>query len=161
MNPALSPTTTGVFCSERASSAASSSTCGSVTTVRMISTRFCTGAGLKKCTPMTRPGCEVAVPISVTDSDEVLVASTASTLTISSSARKICCLTCSCSTTASTTSPQSFTSAMSVVNADPPDELGLPSSLSLPRFTARPVECSTCARPRSRLSSVCSTPTTW
>ena len=49
-----------------------------MTTVRMISTRFCTGAGLKKCTPMTRPGCEVAVLISVTDSDEVLVASSAS-----------------------------------------------------------------------------------
>ena len=78
MNPALSPTTTGVLPSERASSAASSTTSGSVTTVRTISTKLCTGAGLKKCTPTTRPGCEVAAAISVTDSDEVFVASTAS-----------------------------------------------------------------------------------
>ncbi len=161
MNPALSPTTTGVFRRERASSAASSSTSGSVTTVRMISTRFCTGAGLKKCTPMTRPGWDVAVLISVTESEEVLVASTASAPTISSRARKICCFTCSCSTTASTTRPQSLTSAMSVVNVMRPTSSDCSSSLSFPRLTARPVECSTCWRPRSRVSSVCSTPTTW
>ena len=64
-----------------------------MTTVRMISTRFCTGAGLKKCRPMTRPGCDVAAEISVTDSDEVLVARMASAPTIPSRARKISCLT--------------------------------------------------------------------
>ena len=110
----------------------------------MISTSACTGAGLKKCTPMTRPGWEVAVLISVTDSEEVLVASTASGPTISSSARKICCLTGSCSTTASTTRPQSLTSAMEVVNVIRPTSSSCCSSVSLPRFTARPVECSTC-----------------
>ena len=40
----------------------------------MISTRFCTGAGLKKWTPITRPGLELAVEISVTLSEDVLVA---------------------------------------------------------------------------------------
>ena len=51
---------TGFLSSLRARSCTSSTTSGSVTTVRMTSTNFCTGAGLKKCIPMTRPGCEVA-----------------------------------------------------------------------------------------------------
>ena len=38
-----------------------------MTTVLITSTNFCTGAGLKKCMPMTRPGLEVAAEISVTD----------------------------------------------------------------------------------------------
>ncbi len=160
MKPALSPTITGVLSSERASSAASSTTSGSVTTVRMISTSFCTGAGLKKCTPITRPGWELAVEISVTESDEVLVARIASGRTTSSRARKIFCLTGSCSTTASTTSPQSRTSATSVVNVIRPTSSSCSCSDSLPRLTARPVECSTCSRPRLRPSSDTSTPTT-
>ena len=69
----------------------------------MISTRSWTGAGLKKWTPMTRPGRELAVEISVTESDEVLVARIASGATMSSSSRKIPFLTSSDSTTASTT----------------------------------------------------------
>ena len=64
----------GVLAELSASASTSSSTSGSVTTVRTISTSFCTGAGLKKCTPMTRPGWELAVEISVTESEEVLVA---------------------------------------------------------------------------------------
>ena len=74
MKPALSPQTTGFLPSRSTSASTSSSTSGSVTTVRTISTRFCTGAGLKKWTPMTRPGWALAVEISVTESDEVLVA---------------------------------------------------------------------------------------
>ena len=46
----------------------------SVTTVRMTSTSFMTGAGLKKCSPTTLPGRLVATAISVIDSDEVLLA---------------------------------------------------------------------------------------
>ena len=42
--------------------------------------------------PITRPGCDVAAEISVTDKDEVLVASTASGRTISSSCWKIAAL---------------------------------------------------------------------
>ena len=78
MNPALSPQTTGFLPSSAISALTSSSTCSSVTTVRTISTSCCTGAGLKKCTPMTRPGLELAVEISVTDRHEVLVARIAS-----------------------------------------------------------------------------------
>ncbi len=58
MKPALSPQTTGFLPSLRTRSLTSASTCPSVTTVLMISTRPWTGAGLKKCTPMTRPGWE-------------------------------------------------------------------------------------------------------
>ena len=78
MKPALSPQTTGFLPSRPTSASTSASTAGSVTTVRTISTRFCTGAGLKKCTPTTRPGRVLAVEISVTGSDEVLVARIAS-----------------------------------------------------------------------------------
>ena len=78
MKPALSPQTTGFLPRSPSSACTSARTSGSVTTVRMISTRFCTGAGLKKWTPTTRPGLELAVEISVTLSEEVLVARTAS-----------------------------------------------------------------------------------
>ena len=161
MKPALSPQTTGVLSSERASVATSSSTSGSVTTVRMISTRFWTGAGLKKCTPTTRPGCEVAVEISVTDSEEVLVARIASGPTMPSRVRNSSCFSGSCSMIASTTRPQSLTSERLVVRLIRPTRAAWSSSDSLPRFTARSVECWTCWRPRSRESSVSSTPTTW
>ena len=83
MKPALSPQTTGLLPSRPSRASTSARTPGSVTTVRMISTRFWTGAGLKKCTPMTRPGWALAVEISVTESDEVFVASTVSTGTMS------------------------------------------------------------------------------
>jgi hypothetical protein len=126
----------------------------------MISTRFCTGAGLKKCSPTTRPGCEVAAEIAVTDRDEVLVARMASVATMPSSARKISCFTGSCSTTASTTRSQAARSSRLELNAIRPTSAPASSSLSFPRLTARAVECSTCWRPRLRDSSLSSTPTT-
>ena len=82
MKPARSPQTTGFLPSRPTSALTSSSTSGSVTTVRMISTKLCTGAGLKKWTPMTRPGWALAVEISVTLRLEVLVARIASGFTI-------------------------------------------------------------------------------
>ncbi len=45
------------------------------------------GAGLKKCMPTTRSGCLAAAAIAVTNSDEVFVASTHFSLTISSESR--------------------------------------------------------------------------
>ena len=51
-------------------------------------------------------------------------------------------------------------SSMSVVNVIRPTSSAASSSLSLPRLTARAVECSTCWRPRSSVSSFISTPTT-
>ena len=115
MKPALSPHTTGLLPSFSTSAVMSARTEGSVTTVRMISTRFCTGAGLKKWTPTTRPGWALEVEISVTDSDEVLVARMAWGETTDSSSRKICFLTSTDSTTASTTRSASARSLISVV----------------------------------------------
>ncbi len=160
MKPALSPQTTGFLPSRSTSDFTSSSTVGSVTTVRMISTRFWTGAGLKKCTPMTRPGCALAVEISVTDSEDVLVARTAEGETIVSSSRKMSFLTPRDSTTASTTKSASARSFISVVSVIRPSSSACSASVILPRFTARPVECSRCWRPRVRPSSFSSTPTT-
>ena len=124
MKPALSPQTTGFLPSCSTSAVTSSSTCGSVTTVWMISTRFCTGAGLKKWTPMTRPGWALAVEISVTLSEEVLVARIASGATMPSSSWKICFLISSDSTTASTTKSASCRSLSVVRERDPAQQLG-------------------------------------
>ena len=160
MKPALSPQITGLLPTRASRAWTSASTGGSVTTVRTISTRFCTGAGLKKWTPTTRPGLALAVEISVTESEEVLVARIASGRTISSSRRKISFLTSSDSTTASTTKSASLTSSIVVVNEIRPSSSAWSSSLILPRATARPVECSRWPRPRSTAASSTSTPTT-
>ena len=69
----------------------------------MISTSFITGAGLKKCMPMTWLGRWVATEISVTDSEQVLVARIASGVQTRSSSAKIRCLRSRCSGTASMT----------------------------------------------------------
>ena len=143
MKPALSPQMTGFLPSLPTRTLTSSSTCGSVTTVRMISTRFCTGAGLKKCTPTTRPGDEFAVEISVTDSDEVLVARIVSGFTMSSSCRKMSFLICRDSTTASTTKSASARSFDRGGQNDPPEQLGLLGLGDLPplhRTTGRVLE---------------------
>ena len=58
-------------------------------TVRITSTNCSTGAGLKKCMPTTRLGFDVATAISVTGSEEVLVARTASGTTIASTLAKM------------------------------------------------------------------------
>ena len=73
MNPALSSQITACLPICSAKTRICSTTSSSVTTVRTISTKSCTGAGLKKCNPTTRDGWLTAVEISVTDSDEVLV----------------------------------------------------------------------------------------
>ncbi len=144
MKPARSPQTTGLLPTLSSRRSTSASTSGSVTTVRITSTRRCTGAGLKKCTPTTRPGLWLAVEISVTDRDEVLVARIASGLTMSSSSRKTDFLISMDSTTASTTKSASARSFMLVVKVIRPSRSACSASVSLPRATARAVECSRC-----------------
>ena len=63
-------------------------TSGDVVIAGTISTSGITGAGLKKCMPMTRSACAHAAASAAMDSDEVFVASTHSRGTISSSAAK-------------------------------------------------------------------------
>ena len=120
MKPALSPMTTGVLPSRSASAATSSTTSCSVTTVRTTSTSLSTGAGLKKCIPTTLDGRVVATEISVTDSDEVLVARIVSGRQILSRAAKISCLRSSRSGTASTTRSTSARSSIEVLNRTRP-----------------------------------------
>ncbi len=144
MKPALSPQTTGFLSSACTSATTSSRTSGSVTTVCTISTKPCTGAGLKKCTPMTRPGWPLEVEISVTESDEVLVARTASSRTIPSSSLKMAFFTSTDSTTASTTRSAGSRSLSEVAKVTRPSSACCSSSLSLPRETAREVESWRC-----------------
>ena len=144
MKPARSPHTTGFLPSRPTSAFTSSSTSGSVTTVRMISTKLCTGAGLKKWTPITRPGWALAVEISVTLRLEVLVARIASGGTMASRSRKIAFFTSIDSTTASTTKSASARSFIDVVKVTRSTSACWSSSLSLPRATARLVECRRC-----------------
>ncbi len=160
MNPALSPHTTGLLPRRPSTACTSASTTGSVTTVRTTSTSCWTGAGLKKWMPTTRPGCEVAVDSSVTESDEVLVARIVLASTIESSSRKICCLVATDSTTASMTRSAPARSPSEVVVRIRPTSSAASSSVSLPRATARPVDASRWRRPRAAPSSSSSTPTT-
>ena len=115
MNPALSPTTTGCLPSRSARAFTSSKTSSAVMTVRITSTNCSTGAGLKKCIPTTRLGSEVATAISVTGSDDVFVARTASDETTWSTLPRSSFLRSRCSGTASTTSWQPARSPRSVV----------------------------------------------
>ena len=61
--------------------------------MRTTSSSGITATGLKKWKPTTRSGCSSRPAIAVTDSDEVLVASTVSGRTTFSRSAKTCCLT--------------------------------------------------------------------
>ena len=73
-----------------------------------------TATGLKKWKPTTRSGCSSFEAISVTDSDEVLVASTHSGVTTASTSANTCCLTDISSNTASMTKSASAKPAFEV-----------------------------------------------
>ncbi len=160
MNPARSPHTTGDLPSRTASVRTSSTTSGSVTTVRTSSTSSCTGAGLKKCIPTTRPGRSVRTDSSVIESDEVLDAKIVSGPQILSSAANTAALSSRRSGTASTTRSASARSARSVVTRTRSSSAARSDSSSLPRATARAVECSMCSRPWAAAASSTSTATT-
>ena len=85
----------------------------------------------------------------MTDSDEVLVARMASSATMPSSCLKISFLISMDSTTASTTRSASLSSSSEVAKLTRSCSASRSSSLSLPRETARAVECSRCWRPRA------------
>ncbi len=138
MNPARSPIVTSCLPSFCANVSTSSTTSGSVTTVRTISTNFMTGAGLKKCSPTTLPGRPVATAISVTDSEEVFVARMVSGRHSPSSRPKIERLRSRCSGTASTTRSASAR-ASSVGGVGDPVEQPLP--LRLAELAARDRPC--------------------
>ena len=78
-----------VLRSRSPSSKPSSTASSEVGSARTTSSRRITWAGLKKCRPRNLSGLEVAAAWSATESDEVLVAKTASGLTIESISRHI------------------------------------------------------------------------
>ncbi|MCY1303196.1 hypothetical protein D9M70_528900 [compost metagenome] len=85
ISPGLSVVTAGKCPTCSASSPRRATTESSVRSPRTTSTIFISGTGLKKCRPATRCGYLQALAIWLTDSDEVLLASTASSATNSSS----------------------------------------------------------------------------
>src|SRR5205814_1693518 len=89
------------------------SAASSVRCARTISSSGSTATGLKKWNPTTRSGCSRSAAIAVTDSDEVLVASTHSGLTIFSSSAQTCFFTPRSSNTASTTKSASANTSLS------------------------------------------------
>ena len=161
MNPARSLIVTSTLPSRAHSASTSATTSGAVTTVRTTSTSFMTGAGLKKCMPMTRLGRVVATEISVTDSDEVLVARIASGLQTRSSSAKICCLRSSCSGTASMTRSTSRSASSPTANVTRPSRASRSAGGEL-ALGDGPVggAGAGCARPRSSAARSISTATT-
>ena len=74
MKPVRSEVRTGVLPSFSENFTISSKTVGSVAIVRITSTSFMTGTGLKKCRPTKRSGRLVKTAISVIEIEEVLLA---------------------------------------------------------------------------------------
>ena len=160
MKPARSPAVAPVLPTCSTSACTSSTTDGSVTTVRTTSTRPMTGAGLNQCRPTTLLGRDVPVASSVTDSAEVLVASTASSASRPSSSANSRALSSMRSGTASMTRSQSLRALRSVPVEMRPRISVTCSSVSLPLATARPVDAARCDWARSRPACSGSMPTT-
>ena len=116
-NPGVSWQRIGVFPIRSPNANAVSNGSSAVSSARTISTSGISGAGLKKCMPTTRSGRVVAAAISVTESAEVFVASTASGRQIRSSSAKSSRFGSSSSTIASITRSQSAKSSSWVVRA--------------------------------------------
>src|SRR5436305_1451744 len=106
MKPARSPHVTGCLPSLCDTARIVATTSSAVRTVGTTSTSFITGAGLKKCMPMTSVGRLVAVAHSMTGRLLVVDARIAPGLTTSSSAANSACFTGRSSTTASITKSQ-------------------------------------------------------
>jgi hypothetical protein len=104
MNPGVDVACTGVLPQAAAVANSVSATAGSVASPRTISTSGISGAGLKKCSPATRPGTFMPAASAVIDSDEVFDARIASAATMRSRSPKSSRFTPASSTIASTTS---------------------------------------------------------
>ncbi len=105
-NPGASLTSTGVFPIALEISITLLVTSSVVFSPRITSISFITGAGLKKCIPIT--GLLIPAPISVTESDDVFVAKMQSSfLQISSNSLNVCFLISITSSAASTIKSQS------------------------------------------------------
>ena len=117
------------------------------------STSFMTGAGLKKCMPMTSCGRLVARAHSITGSEEVVVARIAPGLQISSRFSNRVVLMLRSSAIASTTMSAELRSSSEVVPVSRPSTSAFADSSSLPRWIALSRERSMVARTPSTLSA--------
>ena len=160
MKPRRSPTTTGDLPICSANSRAVATTVSSVTTVRTSSMSFITGAGLKKWKPRTRLGREACTAMSITGSEEVLVAMIASSRTAASIFSKAACLRGISSGTASTTRSQSARTPKSVEPLIRPAMASRSSCSSFPRDSWRSREAPMRSRPRVTAASSTSTKAT-
>src|ERR1039457_4085598 len=124
------------------------------------STSGSTATGLKKWKPTTRSGCARRADISVTDSEEVLVASTQSGRTTASTSAKTCCLTAISSNTASITKSASANASLVSDPLTRPVSLAAASSLSRPRRASLAISACTWSTPASRLACSRSVSTT-
>ena len=131
----------------------------SVSSARTISTSGINGAGLKKCMPTTRSGVDVAAAISVTESADVFVASTASGRQTRSSSAKSRRFGSSSSTIASITTSQSAKSPSSVVSESRPIASSRAACSSWPFSVLRVRKWKIRSRAWSPSSAVTSRPT--
>ena len=104
MKPGVLRAVTGTLPQALARVPMASATSGRVCRPVTTSTSFISGTGLKKCMPTSRPGRCSPLAMAVMLIDEVLLASTASSLSSASSCWNRPRLAASCSTMASTTS---------------------------------------------------------
>ncbi|MNN46087.1 hypothetical protein D3C81_1604520 [compost metagenome] len=104
---------------------------------RTTSTIFISGTGLKKWKPATRSGFLQPLAMRVTDSDEVLVASTASAATRPSSSRNSACLASRFSTMASISRSQPASSCRLCAGSIFASAASSTAGLSLPLAAAR------------------------
>ena len=117
--PGLSLARIGVRPIRSATSVAAASAASEERSAATTSTSFISGGGLKKCMPTTRSGFGTPSAISVTRSEEVLLAKTGSGPTASARAVKISRFSSSFSGAASTISPQPLSSARLGRGLDP------------------------------------------
>lgn len=118
------------------------------------------GTGEKKWTPTTRSGRSVAAAILVIGMAEVFEASTVSSRTTLSRARKISCFTSSFSKTASTTMSASAAASRSVVAVIRPRAASAFSAANFPLLTNLSYDAVMPPMPRLSASSVTSRRTT-
>ena len=123
-----------------------------MSSVRTTSSSGITATGLKKWNPTTRSGCSSRPAIAVTESDEVLVASTVSGPTTFSRSAKTCAFSSGSSNTASMTKSVPAKSARSSVPRSRPRSRLALSRLSLPLRTRVSISAPMAASPRSRRS---------
>ena len=109
---------------------------GSLRNPPITSTSFMSGGGLKKCRPPTRPGSPQPAAISVTDSEDVLVAITASGAMRCSSARNSSRLAARSSTIASMTMPAGAASSSEPIARKRPITPCLISAVMRPLVTS-------------------------